>query len=711
MGTFRAPASRLTKRQRARKLVQARRQLRAATLILLIHFQCEGWFPNMYHAFGSHGFPRLDNYRSLEVQFNVGMLLRPSVHSDPLGGRLSASEDLNLCSIPLPLQVPILTSAPLWVFYLFSPCLGYPGEGPKLGFVSVNTTSCCKHKNDLVALSALPDGNPVHIVFMQETRISASGRSNLVPFLKREGWDIVIGYQPPVKRVASKHSQASRQTHGGLATLYRGGISVSEIPLSAEFKCLTAHTQFLWCSSREGGFYVLNCYLPAGGDKRHERCFLLDRIFELAASFSNFPVFIVGDFQEEPGSYPPMQRAFMSGDWVDLYANQQEALQMPLEASFAKSGWKTGYGIGPGKTRVDYVLSNRKATCLFHYVQYLRGRSFPGHTPILCSLNDEIFNETVWVLKPHPKWHLPQKPCTDEQGSDRENICQPILQRHIDCLLQAAASQDEEATWTIACRIAAEMLNALSLQQIPSTRGSAPGFRKTLLVPHDTKPCRFSKAQKIVRSKCLLKELLFRAHNWPCQPKYCWTQDLYNTVRNLRNLCTQLGLHCSIECQNGPSLAESTTNMLLVVQQFEDELSRRERDEHLRQWKTNIQVSSRRDKKEVHRWLKGFSVGPPKTFKTPKGNFVASPSAMLGMIEEHMQRIYSYHADTDPYDAFDKFKNKYGPYLDSLKHLANLPVSTTMTSSSCFRNGPLTRPRGWMAGPPVNYSTYPLAVG
>ena len=576
------PLSRFTKRRRARMLAKAKLKVCAATLASLIHFSSEGWLAYICHARGSHGHPRLDNYRSLEVRRlnSVGMLLSSSMHFPPGCTNLGFSESL---SYHLPLRIWKRLSNPFWMPDIFSPCLGYPGEGPKLGFVTINATSASRHRNDLVALSTR-QSDSVQIVFVQETRLSAKDRADFIPFLRQEGWDICIGYQPPVKRLKSL-TFASRQPHGGIATLYRGGVTVIEIPISAEWQSLVTHCQLLWCSSQSGGFYAINCYLPAGSDKRHERSILLSRIFELAGSHSNFPVFIVGDFQDEPAAYPSIQSAFLTGEWVDLYANQQNLLELPIEASFAKSGWKTGYRIGPGKTRIDYVLANAKAACLFQSIKYFRGCSFPGHTPILCTLCDEVLNEPVWVLKPHPCWVLPDKPTGSAQWAQRESSCMPILQQHTPALLEAAASQDSEMTWIIACRIATEMLNVVSQQNIPSTRGNVPQFRQRPLVPDATAPCRFSKAHKISRSKSLLRELMFRASHWPDQPKYCWFEDLFNTIRNLRTLCSQLQLACNINPQSSDSLQSSANEMLSNLNLFEVNLVRQHRAEHVRRWR------------------------------------------------------------------------------------------------------------------------------
>ena len=475
-----------------------------------------------------------------------------------------------------------------------------------------------------------------------------------------------------MKRVNTKHF-VTRPSHGGLAAIFRGGSVVVQVPIPDGWKVLYPHVQLLWCSCQGDGFYVANCYLPSGGSKHSDRVQLLESLFSLAATFSNFPVFLCGDFQEEPSAYPPIQSAMLAGEWADVYSNQQTSLGLPVEASFAKCGWKSGFGLGSGKTRIDYVLSNRKATCLFQSVRYVRGCSFPGHTPVLCSLNVNILSDSVWVLKPHPKWTLPDKPTSDEEWARRESLCQPVFELHADALLEAASQSDVEGTWNLACRIATEMLNHISQQVLPSTRGSLPGFRKVPLCQDESKPCKFSKAHKIARCKRLLRELLFKASHWQSPDREDWHRDLYRTVRNLCSLLVQLEVSGTVNPSGPSQLWDSCNQILVSMRKYEDDLLRSDKEDRLRAWRKKLQISSRSDKKEVHRWLKGFGSGPPKFFKLSDGSFTASPNVMLSMIEDHMQDIYSHHADVDPADALEQFMAKYGDRVESIKVDAELP--------------------------------------
>lgn len=290
---------------------------------------------------------------------------------------------------------------------------------------------------------------------------------------------------------------------------------MQEIPIPEDWFALRSTVQFLWCSSDRGGFYVANVYFPSGSDNKNLRTEMLRALFEFAASYVEYPVFICGDFQDDPDSSSPIQEAVMTGTWTDLYATQQTLRNLPIEASFTKTSWKDGYSIGCGRTRIDFVLANSKALTLVSDCKYLRGCDFPGHTPVQTSLHCDVFNEEIFVVKPHPRWTFGARPSGPSEWSQREDACQPVLDAHRDCLIGAVEANDAELTWRIACRIATEMLNLISGMQVPASRGRLPAFRKTWVhraqIKVDSLACAYAKAKKLCR------ELLFKAARWPSQ--------------------------------------------------------------------------------------------------------------------------------------------------------------------------------------------------
>ena len=58
------------------------------------------------------------------------------------------------------------------LFNIYSPCLGFPGEGPTgaFSFISANVSSCPKHRDHIASFSAY-DSNGVAAMFLQESRV------------------------------------------------------------------------------------------------------------------------------------------------------------------------------------------------------------------------------------------------------------------------------------------------------------------------------------------------------------------------------------------------------------------------------------------------------------------------------------------------------------------------------------------------------------
>ena len=239
----------------------------------------------------------------------------------------------------------------------------------------------------------------IDFVFLQESRIAPHNQTFLESFFKGEGWLLRIGYQPPIRTVDGKRS-FKRQVQGGLAVLARKGAMVSNISIPDEWAQLHSSVQMVWCASKQGGFYVANCYFPSGKSNAGPRRELMSLLFEYTSTLQNSSVFLVGDFQEDPADCPPISHATLSGLWIDLYATQQSLRNQTVEASYTKTTWANGL-VGPGKTRIDHVFANRKATSLFYEFRYSRSCAFPGHAPVCVSLADDVYDELILVRKLH----------------------------------------------------------------------------------------------------------------------------------------------------------------------------------------------------------------------------------------------------------------------------------------------------------------------
>ena len=75
------------------------------------------------------------------------------------------------------------------LFDTYSPCLGFPGEGPPgaFSFISANVSSCPKYRDHIASFSAY-DSNGVAAMFLQESRVPKSSAVSLLKSLILQGW-------------------------------------------------------------------------------------------------------------------------------------------------------------------------------------------------------------------------------------------------------------------------------------------------------------------------------------------------------------------------------------------------------------------------------------------------------------------------------------------------------------------------------------------
>ena len=98
----------------------------------------------------------------------------------------------------------------------------------------------------------------------------------------------------------------------------------------------------------------------------------------------------------------------------------------------------------------------------------------------------------------------PNKPKTQKEWDEREEVCYPVFVKYANKLLEASEALDVEAVWKIANEIATEMINRVCCTSLPPTRGSPPEFRMTAFAQRA--PCsKFHKKARKVAS--LLVEL------------------------------------------------------------------------------------------------------------------------------------------------------------------------------------------------------------
>ena len=118
------------------------------------------------------------------VALLISQCVEPTMSNDTTGRQVKIKMD----GIPL-FQIfsESYPSRPL--FDIYSPCLGFPGEGPTgaFSFISANVSSCPKYRDHIASFSAY-DSNGVAAMFLQESRVPKSSAVSLLKSLILQGW-------------------------------------------------------------------------------------------------------------------------------------------------------------------------------------------------------------------------------------------------------------------------------------------------------------------------------------------------------------------------------------------------------------------------------------------------------------------------------------------------------------------------------------------
>ena len=431
------------------------------------------------------------------------------------------------------------------LFLLFVPCKGYKGEGP-LKLVTTNVTSCIKHTNEIASFHSTISGD-ISCVLMQESRIPAAETKSLCAKFRKHDWNLLVGPQPELKALSGS-ATGLRQPNGGVAAISRN-CHCFDVGFGAGFEIFASCCQCLWVAIGSAGFYIINCYLPTGAAACLQREEIMNALFTYVASLGSLPVVVCGDFQAPPSDNAATVAALLSDDWFDVYHEQQLALGKAVESTYTKTDWHSGFN-GRGKTRIDYFLLNKHALPLFREVSIYRHAHLPNHCPCVLTLDIAPFSAEVLCLKPHNKWTLPPKPFNQHEWHQREALCLQVLTSEVGELASAAERLDVEGVWKIACRVATRMLNLISGQIIPATRGSIPAFKKISQVKKTQLTKQERIGQRVLKGLCELRK---KAHAWCPQRCFEWEEQLHATARNVLRLGTLIQCQLILET-NSPEL-------------------------------------------------------------------------------------------------------------------------------------------------------------
>ena len=391
--------------KKVRRLLRANRiKLRCCLVRLglagLIH---NSFSPSTFNAFwcndamctGNAGAGSQINHISLQRSRNASL----SVWS------LSESRKCCICFFDLNYVHCVSSSVVLWS--LFSPCKGYPGEGP-FCFGSANVTSLGKNVKSVVAICA--DETTPDFMCLQETRLHPLKSKNLVSKLRTQGFTVLIGPQPVIKRTVSRlHAPCRRQTHGGLAILARNTVALQPLLIPQDFG-LEKAAQACTCTAGSFTCRIINVYLPSGQRHVSKRSEIMTQVFLFAASLGDGPTFICGDFNSSPSANQAISEAIRTGEWVDVIAGEYAAANLPPPFTFQR-----GKGRRRCMSRIDYVLANSDG-CTFFKKSWIQQKSgLPDHCPVGLHLVIPSTVDKAFTIPSSSRRIFPPKPsCLDQ---------------------------------------------------------------------------------------------------------------------------------------------------------------------------------------------------------------------------------------------------------------------------------------------------------
>ena len=560
-----------------------------------------------------------------------------------------------------------LCSAVAYLFtpsLLFCPCLGYPGEGPRFAIATANVTSLPKNFHSAVAVELPFKEADFSLLCMQESRIHPLRIKRLCKNVEKEGWNLHAGYQPPLKKITLRGKKVCRQSHGGLAAFSKSHAGLHQRTIPSEFD-LGEIVQSLFLCVDCCGINVLNCYLPSGPKFRRQRDQIMQRIFQYAATLEPGPMLILGDFQDPPERCPATLNALRTGDWIDLVEVFSAASGVSIPFTFSRGTGKTKRST----SRIDYILANPEACKLIHGVTTVTDAGFPDHRPVAVELSYGSSPVQAFQLASSGKWTFPPKPSTPELWTARNAKVQRILAPHLSGLCSAAAALDVESTWQKACGAVSDILNSLSENHVSLTKGSFPEFQ---LAETRIKAQKCSvRSRRIARALAGFRELIKKV-GIPGTFQTFARRDQYNKLcNNLRHLTVDLlGFPVSMFLVG---CVHDCHRTFVAFQEHVQQGDLQQKRAAIAKWKGRLRISSRADRKDVHKWLQGSFAGTPKLMQNEDMTITGSVPEMLDAITRKMESIYHTHEKEDPHEMLAKFEEKYEDFICQCFHRVDMP--------------------------------------
>jgi len=540
---------------------------------------------------------RLIRYQLIELEQDSGQHFHGFSYEDGMRWITHAMANGYACQFNLTMAE--LDESSSWpqciLFSVYSPCLGFPGEGPPLKVSTLNVTALGKRLDTVLAFL---QAECTQTMLLQETRISPKCIESIRNRASKAGWVLHIGFQPPLSKVMGPKG-FFRQPTGGLATLVHKQIPSAAIQFPQNLQHLHQYCLPIWLSVSNGrtGLVLVNCYLPTGSAARATREEILRDIFQFASLYDHCPVIIGGDLQMDTSESSAIAEALCSGLWYDFDADLRASKKIPLEATFSACGWSSGL-VGPHRTRIDHFLLNHFSIAAAKDVQIFRGPLAPGHCPINLELDVEVFCTECMMLKPVESWNLPPRPRNQQAWQKRNEKCLPIFQAFLPSLLEHAEHLDVCNFWDTLCDMVHDMLDEISQQKIRKERGKVPSFQKAKLLPPSTKVSGTQKRiQKVRRS---IHELVMKVAHWkPLHPTFL--ELTQKTVYNINQYFLSFGCPVVEPDMTIQGLQEFIQHCSFQLIQFEAMISEEDAKSRIKKWKEKIQISHKKDRRHVSR--------------------------------------------------------------------------------------------------------------
>ena len=501
-----------------------------------------------------------------------------------------------------------------------------------------------------------------------------------------------IGFQPPLCKVSGPKG-FFRQPTGGLAVLIQKQIPSAIIPFPSNLQYLHRYCLPIWVSLAHGssGLSAINCFLPTGNPARATREEILHDIFSFASLYDHCPVIIGGGLQMDTSESSCVAQALCSGLWFDFNAHPRASNGEVLEATFSAGGWNSGCLVGPGRTRLDHLLLNHFAVVAAKETSVFRGPLAPGHCPVNLQLDIDVFGAECMTLTPIENWKLPPRPKNPETWDSRNSQCLPILKDFLPNLIEHAESFDVCAFWDTTCNMIHDMLNSISGQSIPKVRGVVPTFRKTQIIPPPAKISGIqSRTQKVRRA---IHELVVKCKYWkPLHPAFMVLTQ--TTVHNINRYLVSLGCPVIEPDMTLEPIQKFIQHCSHHVIQYEASVSESQSRERIKTWKETLQLSHRKDKRHVFRWLKNDNTHSARVLSRQEGSLTGDPNEILDMLTNHIGQICNTHANVDEDSLYQIFLEKCRTEINALQNSATVPDFCASGLWSFFQKKPEYRSGG-----------------